>query len=249
MTVTIRSGLALAILAVFTASASAQVDNSAHIRGRATDTSGAALPGVRMSVTGPGLIAPKATIADDNGRFAIAGLQPSPATYIVTAQLEGFETATVMVRAHDGVDSSFTIRLHLECYEPDFEVVPDLRPLVTAADLVALVRLDSIERGQQARIGDDWCGPITIFRGTIIEPVRDRRPQRSSSVRFVLPGQEGQFERGDNYIAILQWHPATRAYRVTSRSYFALVRAGRLTDGERRPIAEVLSGLRAMSQQ
>ena len=99
MTVTIRSGLALAILAVFTASASAQVDNSAHIRGRATDTSGAALPGVRMSVTGPGLIAPKATIADDNGRFAIAGLQPSPATYIVTAQLEGFETATVMVRA------------------------------------------------------------------------------------------------------------------------------------------------------
>jgi hypothetical protein len=111
------------------------------------------------------------------------------------------------------------------------------------------VRLDSIERGQQARIGDDWCGPITIFRGTIIEPVRDRRPQRSSSVRFVLPGQEGQFKRGDNYIAILQWHPATRAYRVTSRSYFALVQAGRLTEGDRKPIADVLSGLRAMSQQ
>ena len=108
----------------------------------------------------------------------VAGLQPWAATYTVTARLEGFETVTVMVRAHDGVDSSFTIRLHLECYEPDFEVVPDLRPLVTAADLVALVRLDSIERGQQARIGDDWCGPITIFRGTIIEPVKDRRPQR-----------------------------------------------------------------------
>jgi hypothetical protein len=65
----------------------------------------------------------------------------------------------------------------------------------------------------------------------------------------VLPGQEGQFERGDNYIAIVQWHPATRAYRVMSRSYFARVRAGRLTEGDRKPVAEVLSGLREMSQQ
>jgi hypothetical protein len=154
-----------------------------------------------------------------------------------------------MVRALEGVDSTFTIRLRLECYEPDLEAIPDLRPLVTAADLVALVRLDSIERGQQARIGDEWCGPITIFRGTIIEPVKDRRPQRSRSVRFVLPGQEGQFERGDSRITILQWHPATRAYRVMSRSYFALVRAGRLTGGDRKPIADVLSALRSITTQ
>jgi hypothetical protein len=200
-----------------------------------------------MRVTGQDLIVPKETVAGDNGRFAIAGLRPSPATYILTAQLEGFETVTVMVRAYEGVDSSFTIRLHLECYEPDFEVVPDVRPLVAAADLVALVRLDSIERGQQARIGDDWCGPITIFRGTIIEPAKDRRPQRLPSVRFVLPGQEAQFERGDNYIAILQWHPATRAYRVTSRSYFALVRDGRLTEGDKKPIADVLRELRTLT--
>src|SRR5215208_6008520 len=93
-----------------------------------------------------------------------------------------------------------------------------------------------------------WCGPITIFHGTIIEPVKDRRPQRSPSVWFVLPGHEGQFERGDNYITILQWHPVTRAYRVMSRTYFALVRDGRLTDGDRRPIADVLSGLRSISQ-
>ena len=111
-----------------------------------------------------------------------------------------------------------------------------------------MVRLDSIERGQQPRIGDEWCGPVTIFRATIIEPVKDRRPRRSRSVRFVLPGQEGQFERGDNYLALLQWHPATRAYRVMSRSYFALVRDGRLTEGDRKPIAEVLSGLRATSR-
>ena len=233
--------------AVFTASAFAQGDNSLHIRGRVTDAVGAALPGVRISATGPGPIAPRATVADDNGDFAFAGLLPSPATYTVTARLEGFETVTVMVRAHEGVDSRFTIRLHLECFEPDLEAIPELRPLVTAADLVVLVRVDSIERGQQPRIGEEWCGPITIFRATIIEPVKDRRPQRSRSVRFVLPGQEGQFERGDNYIAILQWRPATRAYQVMSRSYFALVRDGRLTEGDRKPIADVLRELRTLT--
>ena len=230
------------------AAASPQTPATRQVSGRVADASGAALPGVQMSIAGPGALVRKEIFTDDNGRFAFAGVLPPPATYTVTARLPGFETVTVMVRADEGVDSSFTIRLHLECYEPDFEVVPDLRPLVAAADLVALVRVDSLERGQQARIGDEWCGPITIFRATIIEPVKDRRPQRSSSVRFVLPGQEGQFKRRDNYIAILQWHPATRAYRVTSRSFFALVRDGRLTEGARRPIADVLSGLRSLSQ-
>lgn len=210
---------------------------------------GAALAGVQMSVTGQGLGSPKETFVDDDGRFVFGGLRPSPATYTVTASLPGFETATVMVRAYQGVGSSFTIRLHLECFEPDFEAVPELRPLVAAADLIALVRLDSIERGQQARIGEEWCGPITIFRGTIIDSVTDRRPQGSRSVRFVLPGQQGRYERGDNYITILQWHPVTRAYRVMSRSYFALVRDGRLTEGDRKPVADVLSGLRSISRQ
>jgi hypothetical protein len=246
--VTIRTALVVAILIVVATNASSQTP-ARQITGRITDDSGAGLPGVVVRTRGPGLPVAEATTTDSDGRFIVKGrLQPSPAAYTVTAQLAGFETATVLVRAHEGIDRGFTLRLHLECYEPDFEVMPDVRPLVAAADLIALVRLDSIERGQQPRIGDDWCGPITIFRARIIDPVKDRRPQRSPSVRFVLPGQEGQFERGDNYIAILQWHPATRAYRVTSRSYFALVRAGRLTEGDRKPIADVLSGLRSLSQ-
>jgi hypothetical protein len=234
------------MLAVVAPPASAQGDGTAQISGRITDGSGEALPGVQVRIIGPGVREQKET--DSDGRFLVKGpLQPPPSTYTVTAQLAGFEDATVMVRAREGADSGFTIRLRLECFEPDFEVVPDLRPLVIAADLVALVRLDSIGRGQQARIGDDWCGPITIFRATILESVKDRRPQRSASVRFVLPGQEGQFDRGDNYIAILQWHPTTRAYRVTSRSYFALVRDGRLTEGDRKAAADVLRDLRTLN--
>ena len=97
------------MLAVFTASASAQVDNPAQITGRVTDASGAALSGVRMRITGQALRVPKEAVADDDGRFAFGGLRPSPATYTVTARLEGFETSTVMVRAYKGVDSSFTM--------------------------------------------------------------------------------------------------------------------------------------------
>ena len=81
----------LAMLAAFTAAASAQVDNSSQIRGRVTDAAGAGLPGVQMTVTGQGLSAPTELFSDDNGRFAFAGLLPSPATYTVTARLPGFE--------------------------------------------------------------------------------------------------------------------------------------------------------------
>ena len=212
------------------------------------------MPGVGVRVTGPGLLDAQATVTDDTGRFVIKGpFQPPPATYTVIAKLLGFETATVMVRASgEGVDGPFTIRLRIGCYEPDLEVIPDLDWLVSNADVIAVVRLDSIERGQHARIGDEWCGPITRLRATIVEPVRDHRSQQSRSISFELAGHDLPLAPEDTFIAILRWHATSRVYRVISRGYFKLVRAGQVrwpyaVRGSNKPLADVLSTLRSLS--
>jgi hypothetical protein len=115
-----------------------------------------------------------------------------------------------------------------------------------------LVRLDSIQRQQQPRLDEGYCGPITIFRATIVEAVKDRRPQRSGSIQFVLLGHQGQFEPGDEFIAILQFHPGTSAYRVMSRGSFMLVKEGRVRrprGDNSEPLADLLTMLRSISRR
>jgi hypothetical protein len=223
--------------------ASLQTITAPELSGRITDQSGAPLPGVTVSVTGPGLPDGPARITDDSGRFIVRGpLQPSPATYTVTAKLAGFDTATVMVRATDGVDGPFVIQLHVGCLLEIVEVVPAFEDMVQAAEFVGVVRLDSIEY-RQGR-----CGPVPELHATIIERVKDRRAQQSRSIRFVAPEREFAAMAGESYIAVVQWDPASRAYRVMSRFWFMSVRDGRVTwyGGEQKPLADVLAALRSI---
>ena len=244
---TFRIALVVAVLVVITTATSAQTV-SRQITGLVYDSTGAAIPGVQVTVTGPGLRVATTTITDDRGRFVIKGpLQPPPAEYTVIAQLAGFETTTVMVRASDeGVDGWFTIRLHVGCFVEFVEVIPELPWAVQAADVVAVVRpID-------ARIEDGRCGPITKLRATIVEVVKDRREQRTTSIQFdLLLGQQIPMTPGDTYIAFLQSDRVSGAYRVMSRFLFMPVREGQvvLPTGERKPVADVLSLLRSVSKE
>jgi hypothetical protein len=252
--VTLRAALVLAVLVGSTTSPYAQTVGTRQIAGRVTDAGGGALPGVRVTITGPGLLVAESTVVGNDGRFVVKGpLQPPPATYNVIAQLDGFETVAITAPASAAdSDSTFTIRMRIPCMEPDLEVLGELDGYVKEADFAALVRLDSIERQQQPRVDDGYCGPITIFRATIVEAVKDRRPQRSGSIQFVLLGHRGQFEPGDEYIAVLQLHPSTRAYRVMSRGYFMLVKEGRVRwpSGDKyEPLSDLMTTLRLFSRR
>jgi hypothetical protein len=257
---TVRMVLAFAILVItMMSAASAQSVGARQITGRVTDGSGAGLPGVGISATGPGRLSPEMAVTDIDGRFVIRGdLQPSPATYTITARLPGFETVTVLVRASEvGVDSTFTIRMHIGCYGPgvtiDEIILPEIDGYVSAADVIALLRLESIDDQYLPRIGDGYCGSVKAFRATIIDAVRDRRSPRLRSIQFVLlaPEENRVYRRGDNYIALLQWHPVTRAYRVMSRAYFMPVRTGQVSwpGSSAKSLADVLATLRSMSQR
>jgi len=79
--------VALALMAA--SSASAQI-NTGQISGRATDSSGAVLPGVVVTLTGPTLLEPQTAITAETGTFQFVGLQPG--TYTVRYELSGFRS-------------------------------------------------------------------------------------------------------------------------------------------------------------
>jgi hypothetical protein len=69
--------------------ASAQV-YTGTIAGRVTDQTGAVLPGVTVTLTGPKLLQPQVSISSETGAFRFADLPVG--TYIVTCELSGFQT-------------------------------------------------------------------------------------------------------------------------------------------------------------
>ena len=201
---TVRAAVVLAVLA---STATAQ-DSGARITGRVVDAGGAALPGVRITVTRD--LQRKEVITGNDGGFAVSGL--ALATYDVTADLAGFETVNMRVSASaTGTDTPLTIRMRLGCVEPDLEVVLPLVDVVNAVDLIVHVRLDSIEKAYQQRVGDGYCGTITVFEATIREIVVNRRSQRPGRIRFVMLGTEllHFFQPGDDDIAFLAWDSDT----------------------------------------
>lgn len=242
------------VLAVLVGTAAAQDAGSAQITGRAIDGSGAPLPGVQITATS--VLVRKEIATGIDGGFAISALVPG--TYDVRADLPGFETVNIRVPvAATGAGNPLTIRMRIACMEPDLEVINALDRVVTSADLVIRVRLNSIEKAYQPRVGDGYCGPITVFEGTIRELVVNRRSQRRGPIRFVMAGTElaDYFRAGNDYIAFLAWHPGTRTYRTFGRSYLMPVRDGRvkvpgsILDESNQPLDKVLAVVRALSQR
>ena len=105
-----RSLLVLGLLLAFTGSAYAQ--GMASIFGKVTDSSGAVMPGVTVTVTGTGLQQPRVAVTTETGAYQFPNLPIG--TYTVTFELEGFKKATranvVLVAGFNaGIDQSLEI--------------------------------------------------------------------------------------------------------------------------------------------
>ena len=86
-----RALLVLAFGILFAASAVAQITQG-RLTGTVTDTQGAVLPGVTVTVTSPALIGVQSTVSQADGRFLFPAL-PS-GTYKLTFELSGFQKLT-----------------------------------------------------------------------------------------------------------------------------------------------------------
>ena len=85
--------LCLVMCVAWTGSAFAQGTTTGSITGTLTDQSGAVLPGVTVSLSGPNLQGVRTAVTDDQGVYRFRNIPPG-ADYTVTASLMGFRDAT-----------------------------------------------------------------------------------------------------------------------------------------------------------
>ena len=78
------------------ATASAQVQTTSAITGTVTDSSGAVMPGVKITVRNEETGAVRETVTNDAGHYSVQALRPGK--YSITASLPGFKTAVVKDR-------------------------------------------------------------------------------------------------------------------------------------------------------
>src|SRR6478735_10369667 len=84
----------LVLVLCFAAPAFAQTQQTGTITGRATDGSGALIPGVEVSITSPAMIGgARSAPTDETGSYRFTLL--APGTYRVTFALPGFKTLNI----------------------------------------------------------------------------------------------------------------------------------------------------------
>ncbi len=104
-----RSGVfTLLGLAVLVGSASAQVE-SGEVLGRVTDTTGAVLPGVSVTIEGPTLLQPATAVTAESGAYRFPRL--STGLYTLRFQLAGFGS---VVREAVRVETGFTAEINVQ---------------------------------------------------------------------------------------------------------------------------------------
>jgi hypothetical protein len=87
---TLRTALVTTALLLFVGTSTAVAQQTGEIFGRAADTSGAVLPGVTVTVSGPALIQPRVSVTSETGTYRVPELPVG--TYTVTFELAGFRT-------------------------------------------------------------------------------------------------------------------------------------------------------------
>jgi len=85
-----RRNLCLCVLILLTATAAFAQLNTAVLSGRVTDTSGAVLPGVTVTMTQTSTQASRTTVTDADGTYVISNLPTGP--YQLEATLQGFRS-------------------------------------------------------------------------------------------------------------------------------------------------------------
>ena len=121
-----------AVLVSFWATAPAPGQTTGTIEGSVVDANGDPLPGVVVTVTGPGGSAEHVTGGD--GRYSAAGV--AAGDYVITAVLPGFETASVAVAVAEGATRADPLVLQIERRLETVSVVAE-EPRIFARNVVA----------------------------------------------------------------------------------------------------------------
>jgi len=227
-------GLAVVVL-VAGVSALAQSAGQARITGivSVTDRSSAVLPGVTVTVTGPGVVA--TAVSDADGRFVIQDLlQGPPVTYRLTAEMPGFRTTTIAsVRAVPGGTTRVAVSMQLGCADIDLVVTSDFVTQAHQSDAVLHLRVESVGP-EEPRETNDACVVVREHMATVLGGAKGS-PEPGSKVGVLLASERSTFRPGDEMVSFLTWD--RRSSRYLSFVYNLPVRLGVIEEARYYPVS------------
>ena len=185
----------------------------------------AALPGVRVSAIGAGT--ERSVISDAYGRFTLPSL--SPGTYRISAELPGFQTVTraVSITAPGVLHLDFV--LEVGCLSEVLYVDPGWAWALEHADAVVHLRISETIGPRRWKL-DQSCLVGTEHVATVGDVLKLMDPDsRPSTIRLLEPGPSPSYAAGDEYIALLTWHPNIGKFQPLAGPLFMFpVRDGRV---------------------
>src|SRR5688572_22028504 len=145
--------ITVVVLTAWAAGVSAQGTTTGSIAGTMTDSSGAVLPGVTMSLTGPNLQGTRTTTTDGEGFYRFRNVPPGT-NYRVVATLSGFrDAAQAGVQVFLGQEGSINLTMS----------PPGVAEAVTVTAAAPLVDVAQTSTG--VNITADLFSTLPSFRG------------------------------------------------------------------------------------
>ena len=160
----LRSASRLALLfgLAFSALPASAQQTESRIIGRVLDQSGAALPGVTVTVTSKDTGAERVEVSDGEGRYTVTNL--GPGTYTVTANLDGFQPTTRDVVLGLGQISSQTLSLGVAAVTETVQVSASSPVLDTSSARIG-VNVSPVEVEQLPVNGRNFANLMTLATG------------------------------------------------------------------------------------
>src|SRR5438128_2349518 len=118
------------IAALMSTRAYAQIGGSANVGGVITDDSGAALPGVTVTVANTATGRAQALVTSGDGRYRAVALTPGP--YLIAAELQGFATTRKTIVLVVGAEAELDLTLGVATLSETVTIVGEA-PLVESA--------------------------------------------------------------------------------------------------------------------
>lgn len=193
---------AVVLALVTTASAAGQSPAEGEIAGRITDAADAALPGVRIAISGGD--ERRDVVTDNDGRFVARMLRLG--TYRVAVELAGFVPKSGTVTLSPATRRAYVAwPLEVGCIEEDIYVVLGPREAAPMANAIVHVRVKS-DDGPLLWSERPEC-PGTVMQSYTVEVVKAvvRRSGDGgrTPLQILLPPVAVRLKPGEEYVALL----------------------------------------------
>ncbi|HEV8241887.1 MAG TPA: TonB-dependent receptor [Thermoanaerobaculia bacterium] len=177
--------LLLLLAALLAAGPALAQEQTGDLAGTVRDSSGGPLPGVTITVTGPG--APSVQVTDTQGAFRVLNLYPG--TYALTAELEGFsklESSNVAIR----LGQTTRLELTLSSAVTDTITVTADSPLLDAHETSRVTNLASTDLESLPTARDPWS-LLALTPGVQVDRVNVGGNESGQQSGFLGPGAAG----------------------------------------------------------